>query len=220
MTVANRSRDRLETFQEYGIQGLRQRQAVSSISRDVVAAQPLLVPVARVGACIACTRCHGHILFTSGPHGCYQSQQKPTRTVRQEVSAEHEQHTQGRATDIVGTLAGIPGLACIVCIIPACSRGPLDVIAISSSGSSLHRSTSVRVCSRSRASCCRLHHVHKTAFCAAEILLSRKNQRPGFVAGVMTVKSSRLFNLALPARKAFILADALQRAAFAVPSKW
>ena len=39
--------------------------------------------------------------------------------------------------------------------------------------------------------------------------------------GVMTVKkSSRLFNLALPARKAFLLADALRRAAFAAPSKW
>ncbi|KAJ4991073.1 hypothetical protein SVAN01_03423 [Stagonosporopsis vannaccii] len=72
--------------------------------------------------------------------------------------AEHEQRTQGRATDIVGRLTGIPGLACVVCIIPASSRGPLDVIAISSSGSSLQRSPAVRACGRSRASTRRLHH--------------------------------------------------------------
>lgn len=85
---------------------------------------------------------------------------KPIRTVRQEVSAEQEQRTQGRATDIAGRLTGIPGLACIVCIIPASSRGPFDVIAVSSSGSSLYRSRSVRACCRSRASSRRLHHAH------------------------------------------------------------
>lgn len=173
-----------------------------------------------VGACIACTSRYGHILFSSGPHGCYLSQQKPTRAVRQEVSAEQEQRTQGRATDIVGRLADIPGLACIVCIIPASSRGPLDVIAISSSGSSLHGSTSVRACCRSRASCRRLHHVHKhRQLCCRDPLLAQESTAE-LCCGVMTVKSSRLFNLALPARKAFSLADALQRAAFAAPSKW
>lgn len=41
------------------------------------------------------------------------------------------------------------------CFVP---RPPFDVIAISSSGSSLHRSPSVRACARSRASSRRLHH--------------------------------------------------------------
>ena len=62
----------------------------------------------------------------------------------------------GRLTSLAGRLAYLD-LACIVCIIPAASRGPVDVIAISASGS---LSTSVRAYCRSRASSRRLHHAH------------------------------------------------------------
>lgn len=79
-------------------------------------------------------------------------------------------------------------------------------------------------CCRWRASSSRLHHGRDhgrlSSKCAAQKLPSQQHAVVP-CCGVMTVKkSSRLFNLALPARKAFLLADALRRAAFAAPSKW
>ncbi|KAF1924682.1 uncharacterized protein M421DRAFT_274168 [Didymella exigua CBS 183.55] len=58
-----------------------------------------------------------------------------------------------------------------------------------------------------------------TASCAAEMLSSQESMAL-LSCGVMTVKSGRLFNLVKPARKAFRLAGASQRAAFAALSKW
>lgn len=113
-----------------------------------------------VGARTAdCTSRYGHILFTSGPHGCYQVS-KPTRTVRQEVVRSSEQRTQGRTTHVVDSLTGNPR-PCVPRLHHCCCfPRPLDVIAISSSGSSLHCSASVRACCRSRASSRGLHHAH------------------------------------------------------------
>lgn len=110
------------------------RQAVKPCSGDDALGQPW------GGGAVGCTSRHGHILFTSGAHGCYQVS-KPMSAVRQEVLRIRET-----------AHAGPDNWHPRPCIITACSRGPLDVIAISSSGSSRHRSTCVRACCRSRAS--------------------------------------------------------------------
>ncbi|KAF9698257.1 hypothetical protein EKO04_003438 [Ascochyta lentis] len=163
---------------------------------------------------------HGHIFFTSGPPGCYQ------------VSQTHKNGSPrgcaGRQTAHAGPdngLSGIPGLACIVCIMAASSRGPLHVIAISSSGSSLRRSPNGRLLARAaarvRASSRTLHHARSQPGPPLSSLQRgsspRKIRRPPFLARCTSLKESRLFNLALFSRS---LAYALQRAAFAAPSKW
>jgi hypothetical protein len=145
---------------------------------------------------------------------------KPTRTVRQEISAEQEQRTQGRATDSNGTTGRHPR-PCVrrlhhSCFFPGalrCHRNVLIWIF----------AAALNVCSRVLPVACILSQIASRSrtrpVCCRDALLSQESTAE-LCCGVMTVKSSRLFNLALPARKAFSLAYALQRAAFAALSKW
>lgn len=132
------------------------------------------------------------------------SQPNPVRRVRQEVCGADEARTAhagrpGRVASLAlaGRLASIPR-PCVrrlhQCIIPASSRGPLDVMAKSSSGCSLHGSTSVRAYCRSRASCAGLHHAHSqllsfsSARCSGRALLRGDDDDDDDVMVMMMVR--------------------------------
>ncbi len=177
------------------------------------------------------------------------SQQRPVGMVRQEAVQSKEQRTQGRTTDIAGrqrkagegwdTLTSIPGHTCIVCVVcivcivcivtGSVPRNPLDVIAMSSSGI-LAASPNVCSCSCPRlfALACILTQIASKAATTASGCC--RDPPLATIGGRALLRdddsddgartAAGLISSPCQPRKAFSLADALQRAAFAALSKW